>query len=170
MILLAVKIFLKETHPQEVYFSNLWLLSHTTLTFLGYAGFTTGFVCAILYLWQEKKIKKHSVDILSLKTVPALQILDNVGYQSIKIGFLFLTGGMIVGAFWLGKLEGVYWSGSLKEIFSVITWFTYAILLHLHIFGFFRGKKIAWIMIAAFALMVFSFIGINLLFPTSFHN
>ncbi len=69
---------------------------------------------------------------LSLKSrLPDLELLDDVEYKSIAMGWpLFTVGALIAGAIWANQAWGVYWSWDPKEVGSLVVWLIYALYLH----------------------------------------
>jgi cytochrome c-type biogenesis protein CcsB len=90
-------------------------------------------------------------------------MLDILTHQMIMFGFLFLTLGIITGAVWANSAWGTYWSWDPKETWSLITWFIYAILLHLRLMRGWNGKRIAIVSIIGFMAVLFTYFGVNLL-------
>jgi cytochrome c-type biogenesis protein CcsB len=94
---------------------------------------------------------------------PELRVLDELGYQLILLGFLFLSVGIITGAVWANSAWGRYWGWDPKETWSLITWFIYATLLHARLMRGWHGKRIAFLSIFGFAAVLFTYFGVNLL-------
>ena len=92
------------------------------------------------------------------------ETLDEITYKSIAIGFpIFTLGGLIFGAIWADQAWGVYWSWDPKETWSLITWFAYAFYLHSRLLRGWKGKKIAVVAVIGFVMVVFTYLGVNLL-------
>jgi cytochrome c-type biogenesis protein CcsB len=98
-----------------------------------------------------------------LDRFPELPVLDELGYQLILLGFLFLTVGIITGAVWANSAWGRYWGWDPKETWSLITWLIYATLLHGRLTRGWHGKHIAFLSIIGFAAVLFTYFGVNLL-------
>ncbi len=139
-----------------------WLTAHVITCFLGYAAFAVAFGISLMYV-----MLKHDPDESSPSTVrsllPAAEVLDDLIYQSVIFGFFFLSIGIITGAVWANTAWGRYWGWDPKETWSLITWFIYATLLHARLVRGWQGKAIAWISIAGFAAVIFTYFGVNLL-------
>ncbi len=91
-------------------------------------------------------------------------ILDEITYKSITIGFpIFTLGGLIFGAIWADQAWGVYWSWDPKETWSLITWFCYAFFLHARLLKGWRGRNISVTAVVSFFVVIFTFLGVNLL-------
>ena len=98
-----------------------------------------------------------------LDRFPDARILDELGYQLILLGFLFLSVGIITGAVWANSAWGRYWGWDPKETWSLITWFVYATLLHARLMRGWHGKRIAFLSMLGFAAVLFTYFGVNLL-------
>ncbi|MBT8372210.1 MAG: cytochrome c biogenesis protein CcsA, partial [Deltaproteobacteria bacterium] len=115
---------------------------------------------AILFL--ARRIPAKSKASL-LDRFPEIRVLDELGYQLILLGFLFLSVGIITGAVWANSAWGRYWGWDPKETWSLITWFVYATLLHARLMRGWYGKRIAFLSIFGFASVLFTYFGVNLL-------
>ena len=98
-----------------------------------------------------------------LDKFPEPRILDELGYQLIVLGFLFLSIGIITGAVWANSAWGRYWGWDPKETWSLVTWFIYATLLHARMMRGWHGRRIAFLSIIGFAAVLFTYFGVNLL-------
>lgn len=141
-----------------------WLPVHVVLLFVGDAVFTVAFGAAIMYLLQEKQVKRKKMGAL-FRRLPSLDVLDEINYRCLTIGFPLLTMGIITGSIWAEYAWGSYWSWDPKETWSLITWLLYAALLHGRLTVGWRGRKAAIFAIIGFAALLFTFLGVNLLLP-----
>jgi len=92
------------------------------------------------------------------------QVLDEITYKSIAIGFpIFTLGGLIFGAIWADQAWGVYWSWDPKETWSLITWLVYAFFLHARLLRGWKGHKMAVVAVIGFVAVIFTYLGVNLL-------
>jgi cytochrome c-type biogenesis protein CcsB len=137
-----------------------WLIAHVITCFLGYAGFAIAFGVSIMYLLKNRDKAENS---RLLSRLPRLSVLDELTHQTVMFGFLFLTIGIITGSVWANQAWGSYWSWDPKETWSLITWFVYAILLHARLVRGWRGKGIAYISLAGFTAVLFTYFGVNYL-------
>jgi cytochrome c-type biogenesis protein CcsB len=91
--------------------------------------------------------------------------LDRLIYRAAVIGFIFLTIGILTGAVWAETAWGRYWSWDPKETASLITWFIYAALLHARLVQGWQGRPIAWLAVAGFGAVLFTYLGVGFLLP-----
>lgn len=141
-----------------------WLGIHTIVAFCGYAAFTVAFCAGVMYLLQDRYLKKKKLGAL-YRRLPSLDTLDEINYRCLTIGFPLLTVAIISGAIWADSAWGAYWSWDPKETWSLITWFIYAALLHGRFTTGWRGRKAAILAIVGFCVLLFTFIGVNLWLP-----
>ncbi|MCX5847866.1 MAG: c-type cytochrome biogenesis protein CcsB [Deltaproteobacteria bacterium] len=140
-----------------------WLTSHVVTCFMGYAAFTVAFGCGLIYLL--KNMGKDNAEKPSglIGKLPTLATLDTLIYQSISLGFIFLTIGIMTGSIWAHYAWGSYWSWDPKETWSLITWLIYAIMLHSRYVRGWRGKRMAILALIGFACVLFTYLGVNYL-------
>jgi cytochrome c-type biogenesis protein CcsB len=121
-------------------------------------------ICLVFYACVFL-VRRLSADIKNqlLVMFPEPGVLDELGYQMIVFGFLFLSVGIITGAVWANSAWGRYWGWDPKETWSLITWFIYATLLHARMMRGWRGKRIAYLSLVGFAAVLFTYFGVNLL-------
>ncbi len=152
----------KEILPLPPILRSYWLPIHVTFAFFGDAIFALAFCAGVIYLIQESLVKSKRIRALSQR-LPSLEVLDEINYRSLTIGFPLLTIGIITGAVWAEYAWGSYWSWDPKETWSLITWLLYAALLHQRLTVGWRGKKAAIMAIVGFGTVLFTFLGVNLL-------
>ena len=100
--------------------------------------------------------------VLLKSYVPSLDLLEDVNYRMIAIGWPLLTGGIITGAVWANSAWGTYWSWDPKETWSLITWFVYAVYLHSRYVRGWKGNQMAVISALGFLSVIVTFLGVNL--------
>lgn len=101
--------------------------------------------------------------------LPALEVLDDVMYKSIAVGFAFFTIATVLGALWAAEAWGGYWSWDPKETWALIVWLNYAAWLHMRLMKGLRGTVAAWWALAGLAVTTFAFIGVNM-FLSGLHS
>ncbi|MFH1491235.1 MAG: c-type cytochrome biogenesis protein CcsB, partial [Pseudomonadota bacterium] len=142
-------------------FRSIWLTVHVGTVFTGNGIFALAFAAAIMYLIQERQIKNKRFGSF-YNRLPSLETLDSINHQALICGFPFLTVGMITGAVYAQYALGSYWRWDPKEVWSLITWLSYAALVHQRLALGWRGRKAAFMSIIAFLILLFTFIGASL--------
>jgi cytochrome c-type biogenesis protein CcsB len=100
---------------------------------------------------------------------PALEVLDDVMYKSIAVGFAFFTIATVLGALWAAEAWGGYWSWDPKETWALIVWLNYAAWLHMRLMKGLRGGVAAWWACVGLLVTTFAFLGVNM-FLSGLHS
>lgn len=162
-IIMGIVLMIPEAPAEKnEIFKGFWFYSHIFLIFMGEAALALACGTGILYLLQEKGIKTKTPGFF-FKRLPSLDFLDDVGYTCLTTGFALLTIGLVTGFIYAKAVWGRFWSWDPKEVASVGTWLIYAALLHLRFYSGWRGRKSAIMAIIGFFIIIFTFIGVNLL-------
>ncbi len=162
LMMLAASLLPRQIKPLSPVLQSSWLLIHTVFAFLGYAAFTVAFGVGIMYLLQEHYLKRRKLGGL-FQRLPNIQVLDDINYRMISLGFPLLTLAIITGALWAEDAWGQYWRWDPKETWSLITWFVYATVLHIRLVVGWRGRRAAMLSILGFVAVLFTFFGVNFL-------
>jgi ABC-type transport system involved in cytochrome c biogenesis permease subunit len=96
--------------------------------------------------------------------LPAAATLDGLAYRTIALGFFMWTFGVIAGAMWAEQSWGRFWGWDPKETASFLTWVAYAAYLHARATRGTRGRGAAWIGLFSFAVLMFTYYAVNLVF------
>ena len=101
--------------------------------------------------------------------LPSFEVLDDVMYKAIAVGFAFFTIATVLGALWAAEAWGGYWSWDPKETWALIVWLNYAAWLHMRLMKGLRGTVAAWWALVGLAITTFAFIGVNM-FLSGLHS
>ena len=101
--------------------------------------------------------------------LPSFELLDDVMYKSIAVGFAFFTIATVLGALWAAEAWGGYWSWDPKETWALIVWLNYAAWLHMRLVKGLRGTVSAWWALGGLAITTFAFLGVNM-FLSGLHS
>jgi len=101
--------------------------------------------------------------------LPSFEVLDDVMYKAIAVGFAFFTIATVLGALWAAEAWGGYWSWDPKETWALIVWLNYAAWLHMRLIKGLRGTVSAWWALVGLAITTFAFIGVNM-FLSGLHS
>ena len=102
-------------------------------------------------------------------SLPSLEVLDEVMYKSIAIGFAFFTIATILGALWAADAWGTYWQWDPKETWALIVWLNYAAWLHMRLIKGLRGNFAAYWALVGLLVTGFAFLGVNM-FLSGLHS
>jgi cytochrome c-type biogenesis protein CcsB len=138
-----------------------WMKIHVPANFIGYGTFALAAMVAVAYL-----LKSHGI---LADRLPALEVLDDVMYKAISVGFAFFTVATILGALWAADAWGGYWSWDPKETWALIVWLNYAAWLHMRLMAGLRGRAAAWWAVVGLLVTTFAFLGVNM-FLSGLHS
>jgi cytochrome c-type biogenesis protein CcsB len=138
-----------------------WMKIHVPANFIGYGTFALAAMVGTAYL-----LKSHGI---LADRLPALEVLDDVMYKSISVGFAFFTVATILGALWAAEAWGGYWSWDPKETWALIVWLNYAAWLHMRLMSGLRGRVAAWWSVVGLLVTTFAFLGVNM-FLSGLHS
>lgn len=104
-------------------------------------------------LWIQKYVKNVNLDLM-----------DEIGYRSVLIGFpVFTLGGLIFAMIWAQIAWSRFWGWDPKEVWALITFLFYAAFLHFRLSRGWHGEKSAWLAVIGFIIIMFNLVAVNLI-------
>ncbi|HET7826072.1 MAG TPA: c-type cytochrome biogenesis protein CcsB [Anaeromyxobacter sp.] len=145
-----------------------WFVPHVMVYFVGYAAVALAFALAVIQLLTPRVALVRRLLTMKAGTIMTGAPLDveKMSYELVRFGFVLLTVGLLVGSVWAKSAWGDYWVWDPKENWSLVTWLTYGGYLHLRRVRGWRGEKGAWLLVVGFAVVMFTYLGMNML-PTA---
>lgn len=133
---------------------------HVTLAILAYAAFTFSFVLSILYLVQNRQIRRRRTGLL-FSRLPALEVIGRMNRTSVSVGLAVLTLSLVLGVVWAERV----WStlADPKVEWAALTLAVYGFLLWMDRRGW-EGPRVAVLSIFGFGVVIFSYTVVNLYF------
>jgi ABC-type transport system involved in cytochrome c biogenesis permease subunit len=133
---------------------SAWFVPHVVTYFVSYAAL---FASAVL----------AGIEFVRVTWKPHWsENFEGHANNSAIFGFVALTLGLIMGGMWGKYAWGDYWSWDPKENWALVTWLSYLIYFHIRRMEGWQGRRSMVILVVAFATVVFTYLGMNLL-PTS---
>lgn len=127
---------------------TIWFELHVALSFVSYALFGIGAVFGVMVL-------RGSIDD------------EHDQYRSVLLGYGLFSLAMIFGGIWAHLAWGTYWLWTPKELWTTIVWFFYSLFLHARLVRGWSGRPVAWMAIAGFLIVLFTYVGVGLLMKSS---
>lgn len=150
-----------EIQPLVPALQSWWMKIHVPANFIGYGTFSLAAMVGVAYLLKSKGIMADRL--------PSFDVLDDVMYKAITVGFAFFTIATILGALWAADAWGGYWSWDPKETWALIVWLNYAAWLHMRLMKGLRGQIAAWWAVVGLVVTTFAFLGVNM-FLSGLHS
>lgn len=157
-----------EIEPLVPALQSYWMKIHVPANFIGYGAFAMAAMIGVAYLlvsWRQQK----QGDSAWLRAMPSLNLMDDLMYKSIALGFAFFTLATILGALWAAEAWGGYWSWDPKETWALIVWLNYAAWLHMRMTKGWNGVPMAWWALIGLFVTLFAFLGVNM-FLSGLHS
>jgi cytochrome c-type biogenesis protein CcsB len=151
----------QQIQPLVPALQSWWMKIHVPANFIGYGSFALSAMVGVSYLMKERGVLADRL--------PTLDVLDDVMYKSIAVGFAFFTISTILGALWAAEAWGGYWSWDPKETWALIVWLNYAAWLHMRLMKGLRGAVAAWWALTGLLVTTFAFLGVNM-FLSGLHS
>ena len=153
-----------EIEPLIPALQSWWMKIHVPTNFVAYGAFAIAGMVGVAYVVQAR-----NPEAWKRRGLPSAEVMDDLMYKNIALGFAFFTIATILGALWAAEAWGGYWSWDPKETWSLITWLNYAAWLHLRFTKGWRGVPMAWWAIIGVAVVTFTFLGVNI-FLSGLHS
>jgi cytochrome c-type biogenesis protein CcsB len=146
---------------------SYWMKIHVPANFIGYGAFAMAAMIGVAYLLVARSQNASQGGWAS--HMPSLNLMDDLMYKSIALGFAFFTLATILGALWAAEAWGGYWSWDPKETWALIVWLNYAAWLHMRMTKGWHGVPMAWWAIVGLFVTLFAFLGVNM-FLSGLHS
>ncbi len=151
----------QEIQPLIPALQSYWMKIHVPANFIGYGSFALSAMVGVAWLVGDGGMLKGRL--------PEQDVLEDLMYKAIAIGFAFFTIATILGALWAAEAWGTYWQWDPKETWALIVWLNYAAWLHMRLTKGLRGAILAWWAVVGLVVVTFAFLGVNM-FLSGLHS
>lgn len=148
----------------------VWGGVHGVLLLAGAVSTCVAFVAGLMYLVQADRLKNKRRSRIGF-ALPSLEQSERLNRGAITVAFPLLTFGLLIGlALILAPREAgsrvLGWTDP-KVLSTGAMWLVFAALLHARYRPEWRGQRVMLLTVVAFAFLIFSLVGVNLLLPTA---
>lgn len=155
---------------------SVWFSLHVTTLLFAYASFALACVIGITYVLLFHELKRKRLGFFSAR-LPSLDSLDRMNLRAVTVGWVFLTVGVLAGAFWAARvLPGASdprlqaMSIADPKIFvAILCWVVYSFELYARRAIGWRGRRAAVLSAIGFAIVLLNFVPVGY-FLTRSHN
>ena len=149
--------------PLSSALENVWLFIHASFATSGAAVFLLAASLAVIYLMGEARLERTAR--LAIR-VPEYAAIPKTMLNFVIFGMI-VWGVMIVsGSIWANAAWGRYWAWDPIELWSLISWLLYGLLLHARLTFKVSPRTFSWATIAALLTVVFALWGVNYVYET----
>ncbi|OGW25042.1 MAG: cytochrome C biogenesis protein ResC [Nitrospirae bacterium GWC2_42_7] len=142
---------------------SIWLVLHVVFYKIAFGTILIAFALSVFYILRNRTKIKWS------ERFPDNETLDIYAYRFAGFGFTFWSIGMLAGSIWAYQSWGRFWGWDPVETWSLITWISFGIYLHLRRFFEWKDEKAALLFIFCFILSLISLFFIPIL-ESSIHS
>jgi ABC-type transport system involved in cytochrome c biogenesis permease subunit len=135
--------------PLPPVLKTVWFELHVIVSFISYALFALGAIFGVLYLVYEERAAETGQ------------------YRCLLLGYILFSIAMIFGGVWAYLAWGTYWLWTPKELWTTIVWFAYSLYLHARLVRGWSGRRVVWMGIMGFVIVMFTYVGVGLLMKSS---
>jgi cytochrome c-type biogenesis protein CcsB len=150
--------------PMSASLKSYWLYIHVYFAWLAFGAYALAMATGVIYL-----LKRRNPANPAYERFPSLVSLDELIFRYVVFGFITDTLMIAAGAIWAKDLWGSYWSWDPVETWSLISWLTYGIAIHLRVTFGWRETRLAWVVILALSTVIISFFGVSFMLTSSQH-
>ena len=147
---------------EALHFIGLSLLFGVVLVIFAYAAFFVVFMASVMYLLQERELRLKTFSAI-FHRLPPLGTINELATNAAIVGLTLLTLGIATGMFWSWDRYGRFWHNDPKEIFALLTWLVYFVLIIYRLTANWRGSRAAWLGVVGFALVLCTLFGARFL-------
>jgi HemX protein len=126
--------------------AGFWPELHAAVSLIAYGAFALACVAGVMYLVQERLLKKHRLNSV-YQNLPPIHDLAEALQRVLIAGLVLLTIGLIAGF-----LAGNAAEHKAAIAWAVGVWILYGALLVLRWTHRFSARRIAWLSVAAFTI------------------
>ena len=159
VVFVCINIFKPEIHTEELMpaLRSPWFVPHVIVYMFAYAVMGIATILAIRLLWLTHRQVGEPVEP-QRPLENDLRLCDTL----VRIGWGFLTMGIVMGALWAKQAWGDYWTWDPKETWAAATWLSYLLYLHMRQGQGFSRRPLL-VLVFSFLLLQMCWWGVNYL-------
>lgn len=154
--------------PMAASLKSPWLYVHVYFAWLAFGGYSLAMASGIVFLVKRRSTGRPEGSPAPTR-FPTLERLDELAFRYVVFGFLADAVMIASGAIWAKDLWGSYWSWDPVETWSLVTFLSYGIAIHLRVTRGWRGARFAWIAVGAIVGNIMTFFGVTFAVQTTNH-
>lgn len=132
-----------------------WLPLHWALGIASYGLFAA----AVVHAWLMQRMEQTIRQAAEPPTGLPLLTLERLTFRFVGAGFVLLSATLLAGVFFSESLYGRPWRWDHKDVFSVLSWFAFALLLIGRARFGWRGRKAVRVLYVGSLLLLLAYVG-----------
>ena len=127
-----------------------WLPLHGLTAAVAYGAFGLAAASGLARLFARRLADR----------LPTTGELDQMMGRCLALGLPWLTLSILTGAVWAQNAWGRFWGWDAKEVWALVTWLWYLMLLHVRPLPGWRGRRMAVLLLIGFGAVIFTLVGV----------
>lgn len=140
--------------------SSPLLVLHILFTILAYGVFFMATVAAVMFLLQERMLKKRK-DPNIMRSFPPLESLRGLVNTCVLIGLPLMTLGFVLGFIAFAPEDWAGIAQNPKVMTSLVLWLTLLVVVVGRKLGFLHGRRHLYMVLVGFALVLMTYVGLG---------
>lgn len=132
--------------------------AHVLASILAYSLLTIAAIQALLYVYQERQLKKRVLPTM-LAALPPLQTMEMLLFRLVGVGFFLLSLSLVSGAFFSQQIFGQPFEFKHHTILALMGWLVFATLLYKRYRHGLRGSQAVSWTLGGFLLIQLGYFG-----------
>ncbi len=134
---------------------------HVTLSILGYAAFALSFVLSLIFLGEERLLRRHKLGDMVWR-LPPLELLERMSRSGVLVGLISIAIGTALGFVWVDRMTSQHSYFDSKYLITLLVLLLYVVYFRLARTTAWRGARASKLCIFNFVVVVLSFTVVNL--------
>ena len=126
--------------PLTISEQSIWVDLHALAAWLAYGEFFISLLLSIMLL-----MKSRGTGLL--KSLPPEEVMDELIFKYLVLGFIFHTLMFALGSYYSSTLFGKWWTWDPVDTLFLISWIIFALIIHLRLFYGWKERKMATLVI-----------------------
>jgi ABC-type uncharacterized transport system permease subunit len=175
----AVAVVLPAVFPGNVVLledKSPWFSWHIIIAMLAYSTLTIAAFHAVLMALQETRLHAHPTATktgwfdAALDRLPALLTMEKLLFRLIAFGFALLTLTVLSGVVFSDQFFGVAFKWDHKNVFTMLSWALFGLLLAGRIWRGWRGKTALTFTLSGFTTLFLAYVGSRFVLEVVLHR
>ena len=138
-------------------FGSFWKAVHLFTVYVGAVFFAIAAIAGGMFLYRDHQLRSKAT-VGEQRPFASLERIETIMIRSSAVAFAMLTLTVAMGAIDASsRAEPVSVKTWVKIVLAAVIWAIYAIVMNVQRATMFRGRRAAWLSIAAMALILATF-------------
>jgi ABC-type uncharacterized transport system permease subunit len=119
-----------------------WIFLHVALLLAAYAALFLSMLASLLYLVQERRLKKK---LPTIPWLPPLETTDQIALKALLFGLPCMTAGLLIGSLIAQATVGASYFRDPKILLAFAMWLVYVAMIHIRRISGLRGRRAVYL-------------------------